>query len=177
MIKQLFFTAALLTPALAYAGTPRATLPGQIVPPTVPAPAAAAGFTTLAANYDFSQPQYATQSNWLDCSDTNSALPWHYGPPYNTPSQLPPCNINQKTDPVTGQTVLAVQWLNSYGTPARPALLMCTCFDDTHYLDFPSFYVETVFRMDNASAPFGAPFAQGAVWSGQDANGYIPIRI
>src|ERR1700730_16567866 len=71
MIKKLFFMAALLAPGLAYGGNPSADLTGQIVPagsgPPVPAPAAAAGFTTLAGNFDFSQPLYATQSNWLDC--------------------------------------------------------------------------------------------------------------
>ena len=53
MIKQLFFTAALLAPSLTYAGNPSATLPGQIVPAgTIPAPAQAAGFTTLAFSAD-----------------------------------------------------------------------------------------------------------------------------
>ena len=41
MIKQRFFTAALLAPSLAYAGNPSTTLSGQIVPagsdPAVPA--------------------------------------------------------------------------------------------------------------------------------------------
>lgn len=34
----------------------------------VPAAAAAAGFTTCAANYDFTTPFYGTLSNWLDCA-------------------------------------------------------------------------------------------------------------
>ena len=165
--------AALLASGLAYGGNPSANLSGQVVPagsdPPVPAEAEAAGLTTLVADYDFSQPQYATQSNWLDCTGTNSALPWHYGTPGTPPWQLPPCNINQTTDPVTGQTVLNVQWLESYGS--NKFLIMCNCLNGTTYVDYPNFYVETVLRIDNASSPFGAPFALGAVWSGQDFGG------
>jgi hypothetical protein len=59
MIKRVFITAALLVPSLAYSANPSANLTVQ-VDPAVPAEAAAAGFTTLAANYDFTQPLYAT---------------------------------------------------------------------------------------------------------------------
>src|ERR1700730_17424147 len=100
----------------AYAATgtsPPVTVPITIPSsgPTPPAEAVAAGFTTLAANYDFSQPFYATQSNWLDCTGalTGASVPsatWHWGNPGLRPSL--PCNINQATDPVTGQPVLDI---------------------------------------------------------------------
>jgi hypothetical protein len=73
MKKKLFFAAMLVAPSLAYS----ADLTVQVVPaassPAVPAGAQAAGFTTLAANYDFTQP---LPSNWLGCS------PWD-GQPYH----------------------------------------------------------------------------------------------
>src|SRR5215475_4350042 len=74
MVRELFYAAALLVPGLAYAGNPSADLSVQIVPavPQVPAGAQAAGFTTLAANYDFSQPKYASQSNYLTCGVLSS---------------------------------------------------------------------------------------------------------
>jgi hypothetical protein len=65
MKRKLFFAAMLLAPSLAYG----ADLTVQVVPaassPAAPAGAQAAGFTTLAANYDFTQP---LPSNWLGCS-------------------------------------------------------------------------------------------------------------
>ncbi len=85
MIKKLFFAAALLAPGLVYAADPSANLSVEIVPagsdPAVPAQAAAAGFTTLAANFDFvnntmcvydgRSPACVAASpttNWLDCT-------------------------------------------------------------------------------------------------------------
>ena len=84
MIKQLLLTAALLAPGLAYAGTPSATLSGQIVAASntacdqgpnvasIPAPAVAAGFTTCALNADFTTNttdangiNYANTSTWI----------------------------------------------------------------------------------------------------------------
>ena len=57
MIKGLFFTAALLAPVLAYGAGPTATLSDQVVdppgPPTLPAPATAAGFTTCVICFDW----------------------------------------------------------------------------------------------------------------------------
>jgi hypothetical protein len=85
MIKQLFLTAALLAPGLAYAGNPSADLSGQIVPASgsiacgvgpnytgsIPTQASTAGFTTCAANYDFTSSQFANASTWLDCYGAN----------------------------------------------------------------------------------------------------------
>jgi hypothetical protein len=74
MKRTLLFATVLLAPSLAYSANPTADS-------GAPAGALAAGFTTLAANYDFSQALYATQSNWLDCNGTNDSLPWHAGEP------------------------------------------------------------------------------------------------
>ena len=92
MLKHILVAAALLAPALTYGAdlsvqiVPAAspTPPSSPTPPpssngiacdigpnytgTIPAGAQAAGFTHCAANYDFSQPFYATQSNWLNCA-------------------------------------------------------------------------------------------------------------
>jgi hypothetical protein len=91
MIKRVFFTAALLVPGLACAGNPSADLTVQISPTgsvaTPPAGAQAAGFTTLAADFDFSNTTMcigsscvpaSPLSNWLDCAGaTGSAIQWH----------------------------------------------------------------------------------------------------
>src|SRR5712672_250684 len=78
MIKKLFFTAALLVPGIAYGADPSANLPIQIVPagPAVPAPAAAAGFTTRVLHSDFTSPAYADTSTWLQCAGASSPIWW-----------------------------------------------------------------------------------------------------
>ena len=172
MIKKLFFMAALLAPGLAYGGNPSANLSVQIVPsgPAVPAAAQAAGFTTLAANYDFSQPFYATQSNWLDCGANNDSLPWHVGNPGISLTEFP-CNINQRADPVTGDTVMDFQYLtsyNSYGQTGQFNTIGAQTINNgtgTVTVSFPNFYVEAAYRVGppycgshNAGGPNG-------VWS------------
>ena len=85
--------------------------------PTAPPGAVAAGFTTLAANYDFTQPMPA---GWLGCSpDDGQTHQW-----YQQPNNTFPCNIAQTTDPSTGGSVLNIQWLPSYGNGAS---LSCKC--------------------------------------------------
>lgn len=109
MIKKLFFMAALLAPGLAYAGTPSATLPGQIVPagspPAVPAPATAAGFTTCIICSDFTATSggiyyngaavagaNASQPNtWLDCAGATSPVWFQDGNQMDNLSNPPPC--------------------------------------------------------------------------------------
>jgi len=174
MIKKLFFIAALLVPGLAYGGNPSANLTVQIVPagssPPVPAEAQAAGFATLAAEYDFSKPLYATQSNWLDCSANNDSLPWHVGNPGIDLTPLP-CNIHQKTDPVTGDTVMDFQYLTSYnslGLSGQFNTIGAQTKNNgtgTVTVSFPNFYVEASYRVGppycgnhNAGGPNG-------VWS------------
>lgn len=73
--------------------------------PAIPAEAQAAGFTHCAANWDFSQPLYATLSNWFDCDGGNPNVLWHSGSAGVFFS--PPCNsrsIHQIND--NGPTVV-----------------------------------------------------------------------
>jgi hypothetical protein len=124
--------------------------------PFAPSPAVAAGFSTLAADYDFSQPLYATQSNWLDCSgtDTNPAHQWHAGIWWSTPPGQGgiPCNINQVTDPVYGNIVMDFKWLSSYDrygkTGAANFVQMETINTSaSSHTDFPvGLYIEAVYR-------------------------------
>ncbi len=149
MKKKLFFAAMLLAPSLAYSANPSGDLSVQVVPaassPAVPAGAQAAGFTTLAANYDFTQP---LPSNWLGCS------PWDGQPHqwYQDPSgSNPPCDIRQTFDSVAGTTVLDIGWQPSYQASAYPYTVQQIY---THSptipiqiaTDFPNAYYEATFR-------------------------------
>ena len=76
--------------------------------PAPPQIAKDAGFTTLAANYDFSAPSYADRapgdnSNWFDVNANDHTKLWHPGSPgiFNQTN-----NIHQSVDPLTGKTVL-----------------------------------------------------------------------
>jgi hypothetical protein len=166
----------------AYAAT--GTSPPVNVPITIsssgltpPTEAANAGFTTLAANYDFSQPLYAVQSNWLDCVGNNASVPWHKGAP-GVISNVP-CNINQAVDPSGGQTVMALKYLNSYSSYANSGLgnyvSMQTVTNGganqggTTTPSFPNMYVEAVYRIDNVSST-GASGNDG-VWDWQTTPG------
>jgi hypothetical protein len=181
MIKKLFLMAALLAPGLAYGGNPSADLTVQIVPagsgPPVAAPAAAAGFTTLAYNFDFSQPMYATQSNWLDCSGTDASKVWHVGAPGGISSL--PCNINQAIDPLDSSTVLRLQYLQSYGFgDASHSVSMQTVTNGgdaqggTVTASYPNFYAESTYRIDQVSA---TPEVSGpnGVWDWQAGGNTI----
>jgi hypothetical protein len=148
MIKKVFFTAALLVPGLAYAGNP-SNLSMQIVPaesdPAVPAEAAAAGFTTLAADYDFSKPLYATLSNWLDCG-SNPSLPWHWQ--NNSSIACNSTNISQVND--GGSNVVALTF--PVGSTQPGALVIATINNTaTAAVDFGNAYYETIVRYDVGS--------------------------
>ena len=89
-----------------------------------PTQAVNAGFTTCAVNYDFSQPFYATLSNWLDCTPpyNNTALPWHQGgagqPSTGGAICNPGTNVRVVNDPSIGTNVLDMTWFPSYYTGA-----------------------------------------------------------
>jgi hypothetical protein len=175
----------------------------------VPSQAAAAGFTTCAANFDFTQPtgatwipaisgSLATQSNWLDCSGSNSSLPWHIGSPGLGAGGYPagyavPCNINQTTDPVSGGTVLDLQWLNSYGALCGSAhqcegnqsfVSMQTVYNGCSGdggctgLTYPmGIYTETVYRIDNTYSASYNPSYDEDVWMWQTyPSGASPLE-
>jgi hypothetical protein len=95
MIKNLFFALALLVPGLAYSANPSADLTVQVVPGPpppgiacaigpnytgpIPAGAQAAGYTTCAANYDFTNAAYSNVSSWLRCPDDGTpGYQWYY---------------------------------------------------------------------------------------------------
>lgn len=128
MFKNVLLAGALLlAPVLAYGGSPNTDLSVQIVPAasptpppspkgiacdigpnytgTIPAGAQAAGFTHCAANYDFTQPFFATMSNWLDCAGASSPLWYNTG--YN--STATPCSDFSIVND-SGSNVLEIQW-------------------------------------------------------------------
>ncbi len=180
MKKTLLFAAVLLAPSLAYSANPTADS-------AAPAAALAAGFTTLAANYDFSQALYATQSNWLDCNGTNDSLPWHSGVPGLGPNSQAACNILQTTDPSTGDTVMHLQYLATYGSGIGSGQIrwmgMQTMnqYDGYVNVSFNNFYIESVYRIgatnsDNASDQLDGP---NGVWLWNDGSrgGSLQINV
>ena len=186
MKKTLFFAAVLLAPSLAYSANPTAGLSVQVVP-TAPAEALAAGFTMLAANYDFSQSLYATQSNWLDCNGTKDSLTWHAGEPGIGPNSQVACNINQGTDPSTSETVMHLQYLASYGSgitsgQTRWMGMETRNENDKHVnVSFNNFYIESVYRIaatnsDNASGQLDGPNSVW-VWNQGTGGGTFEVDI
>ncbi len=161
MIKKLVFIGALLVPGLVYGANPTANLSVQIVPggstPAVPPGAQAAGFTTLAANYDFTQPMPA---NWLGCQPWDGQKHQWYqdsgGGAVDTSGKIP-CPLIT-TDPLTGGTVLDIPWKPSYGPSANYPFNMnqiTTASPDSGAYPnnafpatFPTnYYIEYVFRV------------------------------
>jgi hypothetical protein len=147
MIKKLFFVAALLMPSLACGGDPTANLPVQIVPAgpdpgivcdtgpnysgSVPAPAAAAGFTHCALNADFTTSAYSNPATWLaECgaspNSQNTLFHLRMANQSNSTITDAPCNrAVMKTDggvqvldlafhpsdyTVSGNTYMALNW-------------------------------------------------------------------
>jgi hypothetical protein len=98
MIKQLFFTAALLVPGLAYAANPGANLSVQVIPagpnnpPTPPTQATVANFNTCVVCIDFTAPtggvfvngaqvagaNGSNPATWLDCAGASNPI-WFHG--------------------------------------------------------------------------------------------------
>ena len=161
---------------------PAANLSVEIVPASgssVPSEAAEAGFTTLAHSWDFSQPLYATLSNWYDCSGTDFSNPaqlFHQGNP--GVSLVNPCNVNQVND--GGTLVMDYQWLTSYGSVSFGGQFNQvggqTADQNTVSIDFPNMYIETVARVTRT---FGQPANSGGpndVWTWGDPPG-CPIEI
>lgn len=113
MFRLLIIAAASLGIAIAYAANPTANLPITIVPPggpppppndpSAPQPAVAAGFNTLAIDFDFTQSSpWSDRSRWLRCHDGSGASsPILYQDWVGFGGwQMPPCtNIAQETDP------------------------------------------------------------------------------
>jgi hypothetical protein len=177
MINQLFFTAALLVSGLAYAGTPSATLPGQIVPASgitcdygpnaasVPTAAQRAGFTHCALNADFTivggqwsnpstyvYPCGAPASNWPTTANFNLFY-------FLVPNASPPCSrLEIIADPVFGGQVLHFQYKPGDFNTAPPGhgnwieLDWPLGFDQSQQTILPlEMYVKLVFRTTTTS--------------------------
>jgi hypothetical protein len=126
MIKKLIFTAALLAPGVAYGGDPSADLSVQVEPASPPAPpsngitcaigpnyigtipagAQAAGYTTCAANYDFTTSAFTNTATWLNCPGQAPANAlWFLT--YSGSNSSPVCSdATIVNDPITNQPVL-----------------------------------------------------------------------
>jgi hypothetical protein len=141
MIKKLFFTATLLVPCLAYGIDPSANLSVQVVPPgstpSVPAGAAAAGFTTQALNSDFTEP---LPSNWLGgCPNGANGQPvtgyfnddtghtWWLNLWWSQSYQN--CNTKQITDPVYGRLVVDMPWTVDNAHTAQGTVIQSASWD------------------------------------------------
>jgi hypothetical protein len=170
----LLLLVAAFVPGTAQAGSGTANLSVNIQPPpSAPSEAIAAGFTTLAKSWDFSQPTYATLSNWYDCSGTDFSNPsqlFHQGNPGVT--LINPCNVNQVND--GGVLVMDYQWLTSYGNVSFGGQFNQvggqTSNGNNTSIDFPNMYVETVARVTRT---FGTPQNSGGpndVWTWSDPS-------
>ena len=169
-----FFIAALLVPGLAYAENPSADLSVQIVPagPQVPAGAQAAGFTTLAANYDFSQPKYASQSNYLTCgvlsSNAGSVTTDFWQEVDGNGLSTMPCDINQITDTGPngdGSTVLELGWQPGYtggGLPGLQQMHTRTIFPINSYVEIMGRVQDTP---DITTYPYEDPGNYTLLWA------------
>jgi hypothetical protein len=153
----------------AYAATgtsPPVTVPITIPSsgPTPPAAAVAAGFTTLAANYDFSQSQWADNTTWL-APNTTATGSYKFYPGWV--GSLWPGNhrnaIFQTTDAAGGAPgpVLTVHWNASDWTdpsacnsgvancyPAIETVTQQALPGSTVIFSYPNHYVEVVARVD-----------------------------
>jgi hypothetical protein len=169
-VTILTLVTATLWSAEAHAANPQGDLTFKVVPlqpvtcdrgspAIVPAEAAAAGFTHCVANFDFSQPEYATLSNWFDCDGSNSNVLWHSGSPGRT--FVTPCNINQKIDPAINQNVMNFEWSISdkSGVVGGQTFNNWTNFAT---LTVGNYYVETVNRVEGPACTSCPPNSGGA---------------
>jgi hypothetical protein len=135
----------------------------------VPPVAAAAGFTTLAVNYDFSSVAYADpNTNWLDCTDSDDTKIWHLGSP-GVPSGVTygGCDIHQKFDSVAGANVLNVHLdvntnpCNSWGAYCSTSLETRNEISHAISASYPNKYFEAVVRIEGTypQGPFNGPAA------------------
>ena len=174
-----------LIPVTGQAGTATANLTVNLTQVGVVPPVAAnAGFTTLAANYDFSSPSYADpNTNWLDCNDSDNSKIWHLGSPgVPAGNTFGGCAIHQKFDSVAGVNVINVH-LDVNTNPCNSWGAYCSTSMETRNENgfvgtatYPNKYYETVVRNEGAfsDTTFNSP--QG-VWEWNDcASGCLGIE-
>jgi hypothetical protein len=142
-----------------------------------------AEFTTCSANWDFSQPLYATQSNWYDCDGSHPNLLWHQGSAGVTMRN--PCNVHQFND--GGNVVMHYQWLTSYdntwgshygnGQFNQVGGQTYNNFNHSPSVTFPNMYLETVARIarvcDSCAQNSGGP-NDVYIWNG---DGTLEIDV
>lgn len=178
MIKKVFFTAALLVTCIAYGTDPSASLSAQVAAPglrpTVPASAAAAGFTTLALNSDFTQ---QLPSNWLGgCPVAGNGADVT---PFNTDDKRhtwwlniwwanthEPCNTVQVQDPTFGGLVLDMPWEVDSNAAKIGTQLQSQAQDGVTSIDFPpNMYLEYTVRVTPLGDRSHGPLAALNTWS------------
>jgi hypothetical protein len=149
-------------PALAYAVTANLTL-HVTGTSSVPGPANGAGFTQLIISEDFSQPFYATRSNWLDCAGATSPLWYRAWIGFGIDS---PCSAySQEIDSQTGQPALRIHYQDSYYTGGLnlatqgPLQTVDNNGNGNRHIP-PHAYFEVVARYENFNT-----FIQWDIWS------------
>lgn len=200
MFKNVLLAGALLVPVLAYGASPSTDLSVQIVPAaspkppsngiacgvgpnytgSIPAAAQAAGFTTCAANYDFTNSAYANTSTWLDCAGASSPQWYSIGGT--------PCSNSFVITSDSGSQVLDMHfdpswWPAATSTSAQTA----TANNGTASFQFPqSMYVEIKQRVPSATETGVCPSGQSSCglsdfffWSTQHTNapGYTCCQL
>jgi hypothetical protein len=145
--------------------------PGNGSSVTPPPSAVAAGFTTLAANYDFTQ---TLPSNWLACPGDNSAGHqfWMW---WDANGTSPACsNVSQQTDPTTGALALRMTYPASNGNGGIQ--LTTHSQDNSQKVHWGNAVYEVVFRMvstPSVPAPqYDTPGTQMVGWTYHDPGTY-----
>lgn len=171
MIKKRLFTTALLVPCLACGADPSTNLSVELVPPgstpPVPAGAAAAGFTTLALNSDWT---HSMPSNWLGgCPVAGNGAPVTAWNTDNTghawwlniwwANSYQPCNTVQVQDPAFGGLVLDMPWVTDADKGKVGTVIQSQAEDGATSVDFPpNMYLEYTVRVtpigDGSHAPY-----------------------
>jgi hypothetical protein len=137
---------------------------------TIPAGAAAAGFTTCAANYDFTQSSFSDTATWLDCAGASNPL-WFNDPDTRAGGSGAPCSdVTMVTDSTIGKQVLKASYtLADYNGGANRVSL--TTWRNNVGDRFPnSGYEEAVMRVDaNTYAHPSTDNYFGDLWEEGDA--------
>jgi hypothetical protein len=162
MIKQLFFTAALLVPGLAYAANPSATLSVQVIPagpnnpPAPPAQAAVANFNTCVICMDFTAPtggvwvngaqpagvNSAQPNTWLDCAGASTPIWFHKSNVFPATASLPcPDIVNDSM----GNTRVLRMWNGPLATDNVNGILLYDWVTSTGTMVPTNNYMEATF--------------------------------
>src|SRR6266704_5909163 len=137
----------------------------------VPAPAQAAGFTTVVVNDNFQDGTWDNTATWLDVCGASSPKYWDAWAGFGPPS-VGCSTIGTAIDPVGGQKALRLHWQDSYrvlpSTSNSPNISAVQLSDaqqlsGTGRQTSPGFYLEVVARTDFVVG--GSPNPWMDVWS------------